>query len=600
MTILNGLAWPAGLTTLAFALSLGGCGGGSGDAGGTAAGSTLASRPATDAAAPSSAPTMSSTPVSAAPLAAITVPDASQPILTTPANIANGSVIELACGRTYQGTLDLKGKSNVTVKTSGTCGKATLVVGQEITGWTQHQDNVYSAPIPFAAAQVLIDGQPIATAHWPSRAQTWAKAEGSSASMLSYPMPNADLTGATLVFRPHEWAVEARRITAYSGGTMSLAKTGNPNYDGYALSGTPEFYVEGKLWMLDEPGEWAISDGKLYVWTPDGQSPEGRAWAAPDRHGIDAANSRGISIDGVRIFGTTNGINAPDAANLNVTGVDIVNSSGNGIMNSGGSALTVDRSSVRNSRHDGIVVKWGGGSESIRNSSIEATGVTGMPVNTHGAIVLTLSSGAKIVNNSVTNSGYIGIRFFRNATVAQNTVDGACLVLIDCGGLYTMAEDRQPLNSLVEGNTIRNVGRDHRHAWAVNLDENSNAVTVADNNISGSYNGMLIHNGFNNTIKGNTFSKSRQSHIQMVESGSAARVVNNAVTGNRFAALDGEETYRVSSDLGTGAVARFAAYDGNTYANSSPAFANFNGELLNFSQWRRRTGQDGSSTMVAP
>lgn len=517
-----------------------------------------------------------------------------------PAAVANGSTVELQCGRTYQGTLDLKGKSNVTVKTAGDCGKAILSPGQAISGWTRHQGNIFSAPVAFAPAQVHVDGQPVALAHWPSRAQTWAKASGSSASSLSYAMPNGDLAGATLIFRAYDWAIEARKVTGYSGGVMTLAASDNPNYGGFGLAGTPNFYVEGKLWMLDEPGEWAYSDGRIYLWTADGQSPEGRAWASPDKHGIDAAASKSISIDGVSIYGAANGINAPDALNLSVTNTDIVNSSQNGILNSGGTALLVDGSSIRQSRHDAISVRWGGGGETVRNSRIDASGVTGMPVNARAAINLTLSQGSTVSNNSVTNSGYIGIRAYRNATVSGNTVDGACSVLTDCGGIYTSAPDKQPLGTRIEQNTIKNVGWPHQLAWGVFLDESANGVTVAGNTITGSANGVFIHNGFNNSLTGNKLSKNRQSHIQMWESSSTSSVRNNAVSGNEFSSTNGEETYRLGTEAAGKPVAQFGTYGNNAYTSSSSIFANFNGEALDFAQWKARTGQDGNSTFSRP
>ncbi|WP_019143103.1 right-handed parallel beta-helix repeat-containing protein [Noviherbaspirillum massiliense] len=513
-----------------------------------------------------------------------------------PANVASGSTLELQCGRIYVGTLDLAGKSDVTVKTAGGCGKAVLTPGQAVTGWTREQGNIYSALIAFDAAQVLIDGQPIALAHWPSRAQTWAKASSSTANSLSYAMPNADLAGATLVFRAYDWSIDARRITAYSNGTMSLATTGNPAYDGYAPSGAASFYVEGKLWMLDEPGEWAVSGGRLYVWTPDGQSPEGRAWASPNQNGIEASNSRNITVDGVRVFGAANGINAPGATGLAVSNAEIINASENGILNSGGSGLSVKDSSLRNVRHDAIMVRWGGGGELIRNSSIDAAGSIGMPTNAHAAIYLASSSGAQILNNSVTNSGYIGIRFFRNATVTGNTVDTACLVLTDCGGFYANADDKQPLNSRVEANIIRNVGGTQRLAWGIFLDGSANAVTVASNTISGNANGMMIFNSFGNTVTGNAFSQSHQTHVEIGETGDGSNVRNIVVSGNRFSARIGEETYRIGSTLNPAAAAQFGTYSGNDYASSSSVFANYNGEALSFEQWKARTGQDQSST----
>lgn len=519
--------------------------------------------------------------------------------LAMPEAIANGSTVSLQCGKSYYGTLDLRGKSNVTVTTEGTCGKAILSPGQAIAGWSHYQGNIYSAPIGFEPVQLALDGQPQALAHWPSRAQTWAKAAGSTATSLSYAMPNADLVGATLIFRPFDWTIEGRKITAYGNNSMTLASTGNGNFDGRALSGTPDFYVEGKLWMLDEPGEWVASGGRVYVWTPDGQSPEGRVWASPDRHGIDAANSSGIVIDNVAIYGAADGIHAAGARDLRATRVDISNSSGNGIMNSGGLRLAVDGATIRNSRFDGIIVKWGGGGEAIANSRIDASAVIGMPVAGHAGISLTATDGARITDNVVSNSGYIGIRAFRNATIARNTVDTACVVLTDCGGIYVSAPDKLALNTRIEGNTVSNVGRSQRLAWALYLDSSANATTVSGNIVSASGNGMLIHNGFNNTVTGNWFSTSTKAHVQMAEGGSAS-VRNNVVTGNSFSARNGEETYRLSSDLGVSSVAQFASYDRNSYTSSSAVFANFNGESIGYALWKSRTGQDGASSFAVP
>jgi parallel beta-helix repeat protein len=226
--------------------------------------------------------------------------------------------------------------------------------------------------------------------------------------------------------------------------------------------------------------------------------------------------------------------------------------------------------------------------------------VIGMPTNAHAAIYLAASVGAMVSGNTVTNAGYIGIRFFRNATVSGNTVDSACLILSDCGGLYTSARDALPLDAQVTGNTIKNVGVSHRLAWAIQLDDSANAVTIANNTISANGNGLMLFDSFNNTVTGNTFTHSNQAHIQMAETANATNVRNNQVSGNRFVTRNSEETYRISSDRGVTSVTQFGTYSDNRYESSSSIFANFNGEALNFSQWKTRTGQDGSSIFAAP
>ncbi|RZI43308.1 right-handed parallel beta-helix repeat-containing protein [Herbaspirillum sp. HC18] len=531
----------------------------------------------------------------------LVIPSQAMPALGMPSNVASGSVVRLQCGRVYRGTLDLSGKSNVTVRTEGDCGKAILAPGRPITGWTPHLNNIYSAPIDFDPAQVLIDARPLSLAHWPNQPPTWVTAQSSTSDSVTYPMPNADLAGATLVFQPFKWSIEARKIAAYANGVMTLnPREDRTTYDGYNPVGTPSFYVEGKLWMLDEPGEWAASAGRLYVWSPDGQSPEGRVWASPEKHGIEASSSSNISIQNIAIFGTSNAINAPGAANLHVLGVDIANSSTNGIVNTGGSGLLVDGTSIRNSRHDAITVRSGGGNERIKNSRIDAAGILGMPANAHAAINLTLSDGASVTGNTITNTGFIGIRFFRNAIVSGNTVDTACLVLADCGGIYAQALDMLPLNSRVDGNTIKNVNRDQELAWAIQIDDYANGVTVANNTMDGNANGVMIHNAFNITVVGNTFTRNRQAHIQIQEGSPTPIVRTNLVAGNNFVARRGETTYQVSSALGLGSIVQFAAYGNNTYANSSTVFANVNGEKMSFAQWQERMQQDASSVYKAP
>lgn len=576
------------LSMLAVSISLGlaGCGGGSGS-------NQTSSVPA---------PVPEPEPfVPPAALPDLVSPSQSMPALGMPANVANGSVVRLQCGRVYRGTLDLSGKSNVTVKTEGDCGKAVVAPGRPVTGWTLYQDNIYSAPIDFDPAQVMINARPILLAHWPNQPQTWVTAQGSAPASVTYPMPNADLAGATLVFQPFKWTIEARRIAAYTNGVMTLnPREDRTTYDGYDPVGTPSFYVEGKLWMLDEPGEWAVNAGRLYVWAPDGQSPEGRVWASPEKHGIEASSSSNVSIQNIVIFGTANAINAPNAANLHVLGVEIANASTNGIVNSGGSGLLVDGTSIRNARHDAITVRWGGGDERIRNSRIDAAGILGMPTNAHAAINLTLSDGSSVTGNTITNTGFIGIRYFRNAVVSGNTVDTACLVLADCGGIYAQALDMLPLNSRVEGNTIKNVNRDQELAWAIQIDDYANGVTVVNNTMDGNSNGMMIHNAFNITVTGNSFTRNSRAHIQIQEGSPTPLVRSNLVSGNNFVARRGETTYQISSALGLGSIVQFAAYGDNTYANSAAIFAVVNGERLTFAQWQQRLQQDASSVYKAP
>src|SRR3569832_847490 len=419
-------------------------------------------------------------------------------LLPLPANIANGSIVSLMCGRTYGGTLNLVGKYNVRVRTDGACGKAAISPGQPVTGWVREYKNIYSAPIRFSPAQVSVGGEPIELAHFPNRPKIWAKGKTRNPNQLRFAMPSADLAGAQLVFRANDWLIEKRPVREFSDGSILLApKVG----DAFDLPAEPEFYVEGKRWMLDSPGEWAVIAGRLYVWAPDGKSPEGRVWASPNASGIDATDSKEVSIDNVRVFSAK-------------IGIDGSNSAEDGIF-AGGSGLLVEHARISNSVQNGIYGFYGIRNSTVAHSTITSTGMVGMPKRSKGAIVFEDASGQRIIDNKVLNSSYIGIRVHRDAVVSDNLVDGACLILTDCGGIYTFAPHKEALNVRIERNTIKNLAQ--RQAYAVYLDDNANGVTVANNVIENNPGGLEMHNGFNKLITEKVFKASGYEHILMNE-----------------------------------------------------------------------------------
>jgi parallel beta-helix repeat protein len=486
-----------------------------------------------------------------------------------PTNIADGATVSLQCGQTYQGTLDLTGKSNVTVNTVGTCGKAAITPGSSITGWTLYQGNIYSAPINFTPVQVAIAGNPVSAAHWPNTG--WANGGGS--------VPNSDLNGATLVSLANQSVIQSAALT---GGVT----TAQP------------FYVKGKLWMLDSPGEWAVSGGRLYLWAPDGQSPEGRVWAAPNSNGINADNSSGITVDGITIFSGFDGISASGSTNLKVLNSDITNSARDGIWASGSNGLTVDQTSVSNARRNGIDGWFSVNGAVITNSTVTNTGMVGMPSESDAGIMFGDGANNRIDNVKVTNSSYHGISVLhnRNTSVTNSVVDTACVNLHDCGGIYTGARDQLPLSLRIEANTVTNVKG--TQGIAIYLDDFANGVTVTKNVMSNNTEGMLIHNGFNNIVTSNTFDSSATTHLGFQQDSGTIR--NNQVTNNTFKSTNGEQTFNL--EAGTN-LKTFATFDNNTYTSTNTSVfgrtwdGSSAGVTTSYSAWKTWSGQDAHSTM---
>jgi hypothetical protein len=515
-------------------------------------------------------------------------------VLPIPARVSSGSTVRLQCGRTYFGTLNLAGKYNVSVRTEGNCGKASITPGQAVKGWTREQGNIYSAPITFAPAQVGVAGKMLELAHFPNRPQIWARAKSDNPSTLHYAMPSSDLAGATVVYRPFEWMIETRPIQSYSNGVITL---GPKKGDAYDPAKEGEFYVEGKLWMLDSPGEWAVEGGRLYVWAPDGRSPEGRVWVSPKGSGIDATDSRGVTIDNVHIFASSIGIDGSNSTDLQILNTEISNSAEDAIF-AGGRGLVVDNATISDSVQNGILGFYGIENSLVTNSTVTGTGMVGMPKRSKGGIVFEQASGQRVTNNKVLDSSYIGIRVHKNAIVSGNLVDHACQILSDCGGIYTFAPDKQPLNVRIEGNTVKNLAQ--RTCYAVYLDDNANGVIVTRNTLINNPGGLEMNNGFDNVVSQNVFTSSGYEHILLNETGQGTSIRRNQISGNTFTSTRGEVTYRLWSVNGGSTVSQFAMYDDNTYSGTGKGFAEVSGTgMLDYGGWKQKMKQDGRSVMKA-
>lgn len=501
-------------------------------------------------------------------LALLTVPAMGSTILPTPADIANGATVRLQCGATYHGTLQLDGKKDVTVRTVGNCGKARISPGRAITGWRRHRGQVYVAPIDFIPVQVAIDGTAVSAAHWPNRA--WA-------TKATEP-PKRDVAGATLVELVNQSVVQA------SWMTTNRLRTAKP------------FYLEGKHWMLDSPGEWALHKGRLYLWAPGGRSPEGRAWAAPDANGINADRSNGIVIDGVAIFSATDGISAHESRYLTVRDSEISNSHRDGIWASGSRGLRVQGSHVANSRRNGIDGWYWISDAVIIDSTVRNTGLVGMPTASDAAILIGGGAGNRIDNVRVIGSAYHGINMLqsRRSAVRNSVVDTACARLADCGAVYASARERTPLSLLIEGNTVTNT----RGAGAIGvyLDDHANGVTVKGNTITDNERGLVIHNGFDNAVSNNTFRASTVLHIGLSQD--VGHVRNNRITGNTFHSTGREQTFNLEAGRN---YRQFATYDDNLYiGDDRHPFAQVwdgigDGMATSYQAWKRQMGQDRRS-----
>ncbi len=505
-------------------------------------------------------------------------------VLALPDNIKNHQTVWLDCGKIYSGELDIEGKEHITITTRGSCGQATITPAVPVTGWKREKNSsIWSAAIGFVPSQIEIEGKFLEQAHYPNRPQIWVQGHSRMPDRLQAQLPNADLTGATLVWRANDWLIMERPVLWSDGQTIMLGGQTDPEF---GLLPVTDFYLEGKRWMLDVPGEWAYANGRLYLWPPDKRSPEGRVWAASRSRAINASHSREINITNIRITGATLGIDATDSIAMKISRVEIVNSGEEAIL-VGGKGFRMTNSDIRGSVKNGIRANNADVRDvQITHSRFSDTGMLGMPRRSKGTIVFEEASGQQITDNTISNSAYIAIRVFRDALVKNNRIDRACLRLTDCGGIYTYARDRQPLRVRIEGNHIRNLGG--RLSHAIYLDDFANGVVVSGNRIDHNPGGIQLHNAFNNQISGNQFSDSRYEHILFNETAETASISRNHISNNHFSSAPDVPVFRLWSRHGDRYLNRFASFDSNMYSNIPAEFAEMAGKgMVSYQNWKR-------------
>ena len=509
----------------------------------------------------------------------------SLPLLPVPTNIPNASSVLLQCGRVYSGELNLEGKFQVTVKTEGHCGVATITRGVAVSGWRRESVTkpIWSAAISFQPAQVEVGGRFMELAHFSQTPEIWMTAVSPSPNQLLISLPNKDVIGASLVWKAHDWLILVNPIVRYASNVISIKKEAQ---DEFTFPPQTQFYLEGKCWMLDAPGEWCVEQGRLVVWPHDGNSPEGRTSAAVHGPAINANNADSILIDNIKIKTATIGIEANNSHHLRMHNTQFEQIGEEAII-VGGKDIHLERIQINQTGLNGLRFTDDARQIILRDSTIQGAGMLGLPKRSKGAIVLEHAEQAQIIGNTIKDSAYIGIRIFRNTVVENNHIDRACLRLTDCAGIYTFARDGLPLNSNIINNEISQT--QGRFSFGIYLDDQANHVQVIKNKISNNAGGMQLHNAYSNLIQENVFFKNKNQQILFNETSAYPLMHDNHIINNNFNTDDNVPVYRLWSSLGEKSIHNFGVYKANTYYGVKNKFAECAGSgMIAWKNWKER------------
>ena len=470
------------------------------------------------------------------------------------ADLAPGDKVLLACGSIWNETL--------TINASGTAAKPITVSAPDppcqsppaIDGSTRvpvlAQPGTQRQVVKFSQVPLQLHGGGTwLPAHHPNRGHDVARpqshylrmpGDGASTVQAGRKIGTGMLTGPALVLpagatielgtkvhvRTTAWALEERRVSAASAGTVTFDTT--TVYP--ALAGWGYFF-SGQAWMVDSPGEWHHDPGtqQLTLWRPAGAATDAPVLATVLPVGADLSDRAHVVLRGLAMRHVGLGLQLRRTQSVRLLNLLVEDTAGIGIAASGSVNLTIADSTLRRTGEDAIQgMATGTATDAdglqVLGNTIEDSGVLrvdginqGLPVRSYAAIYG--GPRALIEHNTIRRSGYIGIRFMRDSRVLHNTVEDSCLVLNDCAGIYTWG--KEPNNGLVannlvigaEGNLDGAVAGMASAAQGIYLDEDVSGVTVSDNTVTGADNGVQVHMARQSSIRGNRLYGNRRSQI---------------------------------------------------------------------------------------
>lgn len=473
----------------------------------------------------------------------------------------------------------------------------------------------------------FIDGAAVRRAHHPNFGRTGADPDspygviasaGGKTTLdiegLTLP-PEASLTpGLGVSIRTDNFALEERGVARVSGNLLTLDKnTQYPIKSGYG------YFLTGALWMLDAPGEWYFdsSTGDLYIWMPEGGSPGGRVSFSSLEVGVNLRSKAHVDLVGLDIRRVGVGVQISTARSVQLRNLAITETANHGIEADSSISCTVEQSSIINTGLDAIKAVGGGTTGFIiSDSSVIDSGTLDrtdswrkLPRPARAAI--NVGPNATISRNQVIGAANNGMFLGHNSTVENNHVSRSCVILNDCGGIYS---NFAGTNTSISGNVVDNISgglaglqaNAFSQTAGIYLDEHATDVQVRGNTVTGADYGVQIHDAYRSTVAGNLLFGNRRYQLWIQEQAAKLRsggdTFGNKVESNLMVPTTGGPSVLMESEIGD--TGDFASFQNNHYSaliSPRPVSESWpNGSAsYNLEEWMAK-GQDAGARVTQP
>lgn len=484
-------------------------------------------------------------------------------------------------------------------------GEDPVIYGSEIvTGWTQHEENIYKASVSFDVMQIFADGKRTRVARYPNEGFFIINSVQGSTTFTSNQLDgDIDYSGATYYGRTRYWYGVIRNVTSSSSNEITLSSA--PNGE---LAKNQGFFLMNKLEFLDQPGEWYhdTSTNELYLWTPEGDSPDNYLVTAstyPNGVYINRANYVHLTNLNVR-ESAENGIYVISSSNCVIDNNQVFAPDQYGIHANGEGSHTISNNSIDRANGGGLYlwIKNTHVTDNVINNTgvFDEIGVQGSGAPNGGTGAEISGENNLIEYNIIENSNYNGLFYRGNGTMIQyNFINNSCLYKDDGGAIYT---NTSGTGGHIRYNIILNsIGNPHGYianrslAEGIYIDEIARNVIVEHNTIQNSGNSAVkLHNVGDIKVENNTIMKARYGFFCNRYEGGPSPITNNVVYMPHTS--DDYEPRPLFVRVGS----YNTQFDYNKYINPN-VYASTNvfkeDDYLNFENWQDVTNQDLNSTV---
>ncbi len=376
-------------------------------------------------------------------------------------------------GDTFYGGIVVS-RSNLNFGAYGTGANPIISGLSTITGWINLGGNIWEAPVtnvPIGVNLVLRDGKIQQIGRYPNPDVTnggYLTYTAATTTSITGPALSSttNWTGAELAIRLNRWDIRRQTVTSHSAGVVSFASNSEIPRLNYG------YFFQRDARTLDQDGEWWHNEtgSKLRMYFGNNN---------PDLYNIQIATidtlfkcrySNSLTVSDLVFYGSgkraiwTNG-----GTGITIKNCDVINSGAEAITCLYSLNVTIDNCTTTNSLGSGIRVM--NNDNTIANAlvknctTINTAFIVGMETtgdhNSGAGIACEKGDGLTIQNNSVINSGYIGISWQGdNVNIKNNFINTFCTLRDDGGGIYSVENAGSTLptriNRKITGNILIN------------------------------------------------------------------------------------------------------------------------------------------------